>query len=286
MPDRPATPPPAASQSTTSQSPAPHSPAPHSPGPRRVFRPRLWPSLLTLVMVAVLLGLGFWQLDRLAWKTALIADLEQRTTAPPITLTEALANPVAAEYRRVRVTGRWLHERELHRVARTYRGTPGRHLITPLRLSDGRSLLVNRGWVPDAAADPARRAAGRPEGIVTLVGLARQGGWQGRAFARPANDPAENEWLWMDLPAMAEAAGLERPVTGLYLAAVPDQHAGRYPIGGQTVVEQKNDHLQYAITWFVLAVAALVIFVLSQRREVGGTATDPQAPSPGDGGDW
>ena len=230
------------------------------------FRPKLLPSLLTLLMVAVLIGLGAWQLERLEWKTALIADLQQRSTAAPITLDAALASPQTSEYRPVRITGRWLHDREMPLLARTYRGEPGLHVVTPLALSDGRRLLVNRGWVPLSAQDPALRSEGSPEGIVTLVGLARLGGWDGREFLRPENDPSQNTWLWMDLPLMAEAAGLSRPVTDLYLSALADQHPGRYPIGGQTRVELNNNHLQYAITWFTLAAAAVVVFVLSQRR--------------------
>ena len=235
-------------------------------GGRSAFRPKLLPSLLTLIMVAILIGLGVWQLQRLEWKTGLIADLEQRTAAAPITLNEALADPSASQYRPVRVTGRWLHEREMRLLARTYRGEPGLHIVTPLALSDGQRLLVDRGWVPLSAEDPVRRTAGQPQGIVTVIGLARLGGWDGRDFLRPENDPAENAWLWMDLPTMVEAAGLSQPVTALYLAALADQHSGRYPVGGQTRVELENNHLQYAITWFVLAAAAVAVFFLSQRR--------------------
>jgi surfeit locus 1 family protein len=233
----------------------------------RAFRPKLLPSLLTAVMVAVLVGLGTWQLQRLEWKTDLIADLQARTSAEPISLSQALADPEEARFRPVRVTGRWLHDRTLNLVARTYRGEPGLHAVTPLRLSDGRTLLVDRGWVPLSEADPDRRRDGMPEGIVTLVGLARLPGWHGSDFARPENAPAANEWLWIDPEAMAAAAGIEDVVQDLYLAARDDQHPGRYPIGGRTRVDLPNNHLQYAITWFVLAAAALVVFVLSQRRK-------------------
>jgi surfeit locus 1 family protein len=240
---------------------------------RRVFRPRLLPSLLTAAMVAVLLGLGVWQLERQAWKQDLIAQLEARTEAPAIGLPEALSDPQAAQFRRVRVTGRWLHARELHWVARTYRGQPGLHVVTPLKLSDGRSLLIDRGWVPQELADPARRAEGNPEGPVTVIGYLRFGGWDGREFLRPENDRSTNQWLYMELPAMAAAAELEDPVTAFYLSAVADQHPGRYPLGGRTEVQLRNDHLEYAITWFTLALAALVIFGLAQWRK----ADDAQA---------
>jgi surfeit locus 1 family protein len=240
-----------------------------TPAATRAFRPRLLPSLLTGLMVAVTLWLGFWQLDRLEWKTDLIAQLEARTDAPPISLSEALRDPQAALYKPVRVTGRWLHARELHWVARTYRGQPGLHVVTPLRLSDGRTILVDRGWVPVQARAQDRRADGLPEGPVTVIGNLRFGGWDGREFLRPENDPAANEWLYADLDAMAAAAGLQDPITAFYLSAVRDQHAGQYPIGGRTRVQLTNNHLEYALTWFSLALVAVVVFVLSQRRRKG-----------------
>jgi len=86
-------------------------------------------------------------------------------------------------------------------------------------------------------------------------------------WLEPANDPAGNLWIWLDLPAMAAAAKLERPVTELYLAALPGQHPGRYPLGGATRLELRNDHLQYALTWFSLAGILLVItLILIFRR--------------------
>ena len=126
--------------------------------------------------------------------------------------------------------------------------------------ADGRALLVDRGWVPMDRRDPATRLDGQRGGTVTLEGLLRTGGWKGAALFRPDNDPEKNVWVWFDLPAMAATAGLAAPVTALYLEAGPAENPGGLPKGGQTPIHLRNDHLQYAITWYGLAAALIAVF--------------------------
>lgn len=225
-----------------------------------------WP--IVLAALAILVGLGLWQLDRLAWKQDLVATLEQRTGAEPLALPAAAQDQDLAEleYRPLRVEGRYLHDRELFLVSRTREGEVGLHLVTPFRLRDGRTLLIDRGWLPAEARDPASRPDSLLAGEVAQVGLVRRGGWAGSSWLRPANDPAGNQWLWLDLLAMAEAAGLERPITSFYLSALPGQHPGAWPEGGRTQVALRNDHLEYALTWFALAGVLLAVFLAWRRR--------------------
>lgn len=236
---------------------------------RRRFRPGLWATVCTVLALAVLLGLGTWQVERLAWKEAMIAERQGRSTAAPMALPAEIAEAVALEFRPVRVTGRFLHDRELYLASRSYKRQVGLHVVTPMVLDDGRGLLVDRGWVPMDRRDPETRTAGQLGGTVTLEGLLRSGGWKGSAMFRPDNDPDENVWLWPDLPAMAAAARLEAPVTALYLEASPAENPGGLPRGGQTPINLRNDHLQYAITWYALAVVLLVIYVIFHTRRGG-----------------
>lgn len=230
--------------------------------------PWAWP--VVLVALAILVGLGTWQLQRLDWKQELIATLAERTAAEPSPLPERLPeDPSALEYRPLRVEGRYLHDRSLHLVSRTRDGAVGLHLVTPFRLADGRTLLIDRGWLPAEALDPARRPDSLLEGAVVQVGLVRRGGWAGSDWLRPVNDAAGNHWLWLDLPAMAAAADLERPITAFYLSALPGQHPGAWPEGGRTQVALRNDHLQYALTWFALAAVLLTVFLVWRRRPRG-----------------
>jgi surfeit locus 1 family protein len=132
-----------------------------------------------------------------------------------------------------------------------------------------RGLLVDRGWVPMARKDPASRAEGQPDGPVIVEALLRTGGWKGSTAFRPDNRPEDNTWFWVDPEAMAAWAGLENPVTAVYAAAGPAESPGGLPVGGQTRIDLRNDHLQYAITWYALAVALAVIYALYHLRREG-----------------
>jgi len=234
----------------------------------RYFRPRPAPSLAALLGVLVLLGLGTWQLQRLEWKEAMIAEYTARRAAQPIPLPDPVDDPAELDNRPVRLIGHFLHDRELYLGARSYQGEVGFHVVTPLRLDDGRTVLVDRGWVPAARRDPETRAAGQVRETVAVTGVARSGGWRGRAFFRPANEPERNHWLWYDLPAMAAHAGLEDAVTAVYVAAAPEEVPGGLPIAVVPEANLRNEHLEYAVTWYTLAAALAVIYFLHQSRPV------------------
>lgn len=230
----------------------------------RRLRPTLWATVATAAALLVLLGLGTWQVDRLFWKRDLLARIDARLSAPAVAL-EALDRlpPGDLEYRRARATGRFLHDREMHLAARALRGQVGYHVVTPFELADGRVLLVNRGWIPQERRDPATRAEGQVPGTVELEGVLRAP--RGQGWLQPDNQPAENIWFWVDPPAMAAAAGVPS-VLPVVLEAGPAENPGGLPIGGQTRVKIANDHLQYAITWYSLAVALAVIVLIRRRR--------------------
>lgn len=247
--------------------------------PSRRFRPTLWATVAVVPALAILIGLGVWQLQRLEWKTALIEEMRGRMAAPAMELPKPLSNLDELRFRQVELTGEFLHDHELYRRARKLRNTRGAFVITPMALADGRQVLVNRGWVPLDRLDPATRPDSLVEGQVTIEGVLRLGGWKGSDWFRPANDPEANSWLWMDLPRMAEAAGLSNPITKVYVDAAKNQTPGDYPVGGQTRVNLRNEHLEYALTWFALAFGLLAVYVLYHWRPARPETT----PSRGDG---
>jgi len=234
------------------------------------FRPRLWPTLAALTMLAVLVGLGTWQMQRLAEKRALIAELAARAAQAPAELPATIADPAALEFAPVRLHGHFLHDRELFVGARVYKGEAGFHVVTPFVLADGRAVLVDRGWVPGAQQAPETRTAGQIAGTVTVDGILRTGGWRGSDLFRPANSPQENLWLWMDLPAMAAHANIANAVTSFYVAAGAAATPGGLPVGGLGLPEVRNNHFGYAMTWYALAVVLLVITVMQQSHRRGG----------------
>ncbi len=236
------------------------------------FKPTFWPTVITLPALAVLVGLGVWQLERLQWKTALIEERQLRASGPAIALPQdsRVLLPDLL-YRPVTVTGRYDHLAEMRLLNRVRDGKPGVDLITPLVRSDrGGIILVNRGWVP---LDRTLSVAA-PEGEMTVTGIVRAPGTPG--WFVPDNRPAENQWYYMDLAAMAEAAGMP-PFADYYVYATDESPAEpdpedptteadaafdrRYPAAHEWRVDTRNDHLGYAITWFSLATALLVVYV-------------------------
>lgn len=223
----------------------------------------LWPSVFWLAMVLVLVGLGTWQLYRLHWKEGLIAARQAAVAGPPIALPETLAAASGLEFRHVKLAGEFLNPGELYVHAISRDGDPGFHVVTPFRLHDGNIVLVDRGFVPEARRDPQTRAAGERAGPVTVTGLLRLASAD-RSWFTPANEPARNLWFSMDLPAMAAADRLDH-VLPLYVDADAAPVPGGLPRGGQTDTNLPNDHLQYALTWYGLAVVCVLYYLLFVR---------------------
>ena len=230
--------------------------------PRRSL---FWPSFFALLGFLALLALGTWQVERLGWKERLIAERHAAVTAPPAPLPGSLAEAKPLEYHHIAATGTFLNDRELFLGATDDDGHPGYHVITPLRLADGEVLLVDRGFIPEGRKDPARRAEGELKGPVIVSGLLRLGSDVKPHWFLPDNNVARNYWIWVDIPAMAQAAHVDR-VLPFYMDADATPNPGGLPIGGQTRLDLPNNHLQYAITWYALAVALAVIYVIFIRR--------------------
>jgi surfeit locus 1 family protein len=225
-----------------------------------------WPTVASLIGLATLLSLGFWQLERMAWKEDLLAKIHARAYGEPSSL-PADWKPARDEFRRVRVAGKFLHDAEtpVHGLAPGQRGAPlqGFYLFTPLRLSSGTLVMVNRGFVPTELRDPASRPGSRPEGEVVVTGLVRapeQPGW----FV-PENRPEEERWFIRDPQQFAAAKGLS--AAPFYIEAEA-AGPGEWPRGGQARLELPNNHLQYAFTWFGLAVTLVAVFVAFVRRRL------------------
>ncbi len=228
-----------------------------------------WPSLFALGGILVLLGLGSWQIERLFWKERLIAERHAAVTAPPMALPATLEAADGLDYHRVSAIGRFLPDRELFLGATDADGHLGYQIIEPLRLSSGDVLLVDRGFVPEDKKLPASRSAGEPKGEVTITGLLRLPPRAKPHWFLPANNAERNYWFWVDVPAMAAAAGLDR-VLPFYVDADDTPNPGGLPLGGQTRLDLPNNHLQYAITWYALALAlAIIAFIFLRRRARG-----------------
>jgi surfeit locus 1 family protein len=221
-------------------------------------------TIMTLVALPILIGLGFWQLERLAWKESLLAAIAERTKGEPADVLGVYSatheSDLGYEYYRVKVRGRFLHDKERYFYAPDQTRGPGYHVYTPFEIADGEGVLfVNRGYVTEAKKDPASRQEGQISGDVEVVGLLRSPGT--KATFTPENDIKGNLWYWRDYYGMLGSVFGSAPRTGIPVfidaeAAAP----GGWPMGGATLIEFPNRHLEYALTWFGLAGALLAVF--------------------------
>ena len=230
------------------------------------FRPRLGPTLFTLPVVLLCLALGGWQLQRLEWKRGLIAQREAALTAPATLPPQTLAEARALELHPVFDTGVFLSDKEILLNAIGPKGGAGFDVLTPLRETGGRIVFVNRGYVPTELKNRAAPPADSPGGTVRIAGRLRLPPPKKPNWFVPDNRPDRGSWFWVDLKAMSAADRLGGVVAPFYIDADAAPDRGVWPRGGTSVPALPNHHLQYAITWFSLAVAATVIYLLSQRR--------------------
>ena len=199
------------------------------------------PLLFGVLGVAILASLGVWQVQRLGWKTAVIADIEARLAAAPAAVPEE-PRPEADRYLRVRAEGA-IEPGELD----VYTSAPGQgvgyRVIVPLRLVDGRRILLDRGFVPIGEKDAARHV-----GPILVEGSLAWPRETDRFTSPP--DRAKNIWFARDVPLMAEALGTE-PV--MLVTASSDDPGQPMPL--PVTVDIPNNHLGYAIQWFGMALA-------------------------------
>ncbi len=223
-------------------------------------RSLFWPTVVAGIGLAVLLGLGTWQLQRLAWKEALMAEIVARRAAEPLASLPRAAD-LAVEFRRASLAGRYLHEKEIRLQSRTRGGRSGVELVTPLVLADGTAVLVNRGWVPAEKAAPDARPETRAETEARVDGVLRLGerlGW-----ATPANRPDEGLWFAAEPAQIAAFAGVDAVP---YIVVVEGEGTA-LPRPRPPAALPPNDHLSYALTWYALAAALVVVYLLAIVRK-------------------
>jgi surfeit locus 1 family protein len=225
----------------------------------------LLPTVAAVCAFAVLIGLGTWQVQRKAWKEALIATVSERFAAPPSALPApaewAHLDPATDEFRRVRFTAELVNDKEalVFTTGSSMRGGdagPGYWVFTPARVSD-QVVMVNRGFLPEERKDPATRPQGQIAGPVEIVGVMR---WPEQSgLFTPAAEPAKNLWFARDPAAMAQAKGLG-PVAPFYVEQESPPAPGGLPRVGQLQPTFPNNHFGYAVTWYGLALVLVGSF--------------------------
>lgn len=207
-------------------------------------------------------GLGLWQVQRKSWKEDLIKQMESKLHLAPQPLPEDLDHLPSMEYQTVLVSGHFLHDKELYLGLRglikpdggetsgglmsQQNASSGYLVITPFKLENREeTILVNRGWVSRKQREPETRAQGQVPGTIDLLGVVRL------PEPRPQFSPAHSDklFLYRDVPRMCSLTGADP----IFLDAKYESTVQGGPIGGQTRVALRNEHLSYVVTWFSLS---------------------------------
>ena len=231
----------------------------------KLSRPRPLALFFFLLCFGTTMALGTWQVQRLAWKTNLIAEIEAAKEGAPLTVIPNDAEELKTRaFFPVALHGKWLGDTEFHISPRFYKGTLGYFVISPFLLDNGRTVLVNRGWVPADKKELASRPETRIAGAATIHGLLRLG--NERNYFTPASQPAKNLWFGRDTAQMAATANLKNIILAM-VDMVGVQDIKNIPVPSDGTIRLNNDHLSYIFTWYGIALGILVIFILTLRKK-------------------
>ena len=230
--------------------------------------------LFMIVGIIILCGLGTWQVKRLYWKEALIAKVERRTALAPMEINNFLDRQMVEDnwpYSPISAKGTYDHSREVYFFTTSKEGRSGWNVHTPMLLGNGKYLIVNRGFVPYDMKEPDKRANGQVTGEQSIKGLVRvpqkekPNGWF------PENNPAGRELFWRDYNLFVDLMGKDRgrEFVPFFVDADEAPNPGGWPKGGTTIISFPNSHLQYAVTWYGLALTLLGVgsYFLYSRRQ-------------------
>lgn len=222
------------------------------------------PAVATAIGIVILIGLGIWQVQRLHWKEGLLARIAALQSAPPEPLDGVLrraANDPDIDYVRVRATCPDIETAPYLRLYSVKDGYAGWRIIAACPLTGGAygAILVDRGFLDQRLKLTAGQTISTP-----IVGILRRG--DTRNFVTPRNDPAQNLWYGRDIAAMAQALGVSKPAPTYLMLEQPAPPPGG-PVIAPLPSDIPNNHLQYAITWFGLALALAGVYAASLWRK-------------------
>jgi surfeit locus 1 family protein len=235
--------------------------------------------LLALALV-VLVGLGVWQLQRNEWKQDLLAESYARTDAPPLVVEDSTGHdPGVIEYRRVELLGEWAWDDTMFLANRARNAVRGEEIVVPFAPHAGPPVLVNLGWIPDGTREEVMRDL-RAQADGTVHGLAVD------ASRRDGRRAPSGSWTALSPRAMGSELGYELTAWFVIAGDERDRPAGigePIPVQGWQRLQDTTPHMEYALTWFgiavVLVVVAVVRLVVAPRR--ASQATGPETPASG-----
>lgn len=214
-------------------------------------------SLLLIGFFATLLSLGFWQLNRLAWKNDVIAKIQAQESIDPMTTAIDLSN--TDDFQRGYLKGQFVKNAEFIKLQpRTHDGKVGYHVLRPFVIADmNKPIMVNMGWVENGSDIEAIQFSN----VQKIAGYMRSP--DPRGTFTPNNFPMNNQWYWMDMNAVNDLYKLNFHSQILYLespqSSLPQTFSG--------LPQPRNKHIQYALFWFFMAGLLPILVILVRLKK-------------------
>ena len=231
------------------------------------FRPILWPTLFTIISFLVLISLGTWQVYRLVWKNSLISNYLYRFNNEIIKYDKSFSFNDEFEYRRINIKGRFINEKEILIIGKTFEGNVGFHLITPFITKEEKLLLINRGWISEKLKLRSSRSFSLIKEDIVIDGIIRRP--QKKGYFVPENDPIGNFWFTIKPYQIEKALKLESfdLEKKFYVDVIRDKGKLKLPIGVSGSPNFRNQHLTYAFTWYSLAITLIIVYFVFHFKE-------------------
>lgn len=240
----------------------------------RFGRAELVGALVALAVAAGCTRLGIWQLDRLEQRQTRNAAVAGRLAEPSLSVGAVGADSTGLLFRRIELSGEYDSDRSIVVAGRSHMGAPGTHLLTPLRLSSGQAVLVNRGWLPAPDAATVDLTPYEAHGAVRLEGVVLP-----FPAAGVPDRAASFRRVWFRLEGDALRAQFPYPVAPFYVQVLPEPGASGYPVRLPLPELDDGPHLGYALQWFSFAAIAVIgwgVLIFRRRRAYdAGQGTGP-----------
>ena len=211
--------------------------------------------------IIILLSLGTWQLERLRWKSDLLESMKENISLPPVVVNSSIISNIKNyNYRRFKLDGYFLYDKNITIYSKVVGGKVGRHLITPFKTKFG-YILINRGFVPENYKIEASEI--KQDKNTSINGIVKF--QQKINYFTPSNSIIKNQSYYINIEEISTYLKLD--LNNFYIIEENNPNE-RYPLGSQYNINIPNDHLQYAITWFSLALALSIFLHLLWRKNV------------------
>ncbi len=227
-----------------------------------LFELKLFPTICFILALSILLSLSAWQFKRLSWKNALIDYRVSQFEGEPVKL-EEVVDPSKNEFKKILVNGTIKDDYEFFMPALSKNGNNGYHILVPLMLSEKKYIIYDRGWIPLEKREKNKRTNESLNLTKEYIAVIRIPGRKG--YFQPKNDSEKNFWFFVEPSLMEKKVNLPLE-KNFYLEAV-ESGSGGFPIGGQTRIYLRNNHLQYALTWLMLAASLVGVFFFRNLKK-------------------